>query len=1141
MVEVEVERPAYGKSAFDRAGFELLYSNKVFSISGAEISRGDGVVAAEGMFRVSGDWKDWRGGLSIQIDRMRSSDIPAEFGMGGKGRVSGVVSGTIVAAKDFGGPLLVSGSVRGDSLVMGSYPEPATLEAVFHGDGAGWTIENLILSEGENFVAASGAVGSGGALSVDIDGCGWDAARLALVAGEGGLPVYGWVECSGEVRGTIKELTADFDVRGFDLAFDTVRGLTLNGDIRKNEDGWFSSLKLFNRSVSVEAEVEVAAGGSGAGVSLEASGLSLKSLVEGFRAAGVADFSYWNAREGVVSCEVDAAMKGGMWEVSGSARGERLLVYGESVERVSVDFSYDRVLALRGGRMRMGGDEVRFGGELSGEGMRLDIVADAIELADVNLFSAYRVAGRAGFEARLEGPYGETALKGKFSSSSVELRGISLSAEGGSFGYHGGVITLDGTVARRGEEKYVVEGSYDIASGNIDVGVQFENAAPGTFQRFFNVDLWEEMSGAVDGTLRVIVAGGELSGTVELESDGLAWGEFALTRMEGEGGFRGSALEIKRLYAENEVSQISGEGLIDLSRRSDSLFNLEATSIDLDTLARLARLPFSVSGYGDVFVEIAGGAGEMRGSIEAYEPSVAGLQFDRMRGQFQLTGDAVTLKRFDFMRGGAVLELRALVPVGDSAESLEVIINGDGLPLAILNPFVEGAGIDLDGKLNLKDVTITEGKGSFVYGGVVEVEEGVLNYAELNQPVTGISGLFYLEEDVGAFSGFSGEFGGRRIDVTTGGVFFDGLYPSKIEVVFSDVTDASVEYGGFYRGKVDISGLYVSGSPRRMDIGGLEGAPVVRFHHGTIELSELPVSGGVAGAEGGVELSFTKGVKIEVGDEILLRSGGNLKLYPRGELVLGGTLAAPSLKGTLVSTRGFVRPGYSGMTFNVIEPVVIGFYSPGEMGVIPIFYAHGKARVSGIDVYVESSGPMVDLARIPAYQEFCQGYSVSGVGEGVTASAAPRILVGGEGDVEKLIPVCPSVHLYAYRDGLEMSVHDIMMHLTRADEIQAGTPVSQILTGVGASMFTPEIGTVIEQGINLENFEINLDPNKDLLVELEKRISPKIHVRLKRLFFSQEIQQEIEFRYKFRKKSYILWNVDQDNVQKYEVEYRIAF
>ncbi|MFH1540083.1 MAG: hypothetical protein ABIH66_14105, partial [bacterium] len=124
VAEVEVERPAYGKSAFDRAGFELLYSNRVFSISGAEISRGDGVVTVEGMFRASGDWKDWRGGLSIQMDRMRSSDIPAELGMGGGGRVSGVVSGTIVAAKDFGGPLLVSGSVRGDRLEMGSYPEP---------------------------------------------------------------------------------------------------------------------------------------------------------------------------------------------------------------------------------------------------------------------------------------------------------------------------------------------------------------------------------------------------------------------------------------------------------------------------------------------------------------------------------------------------------------------------------------------------------------------------------------------------------------------------------------------------------------------------------------------------------------------------------------------------------------------------------------------------------------------------------------------------------------------------------------------------------------------------------------------------------------------------------------------------------
>ena len=46
---------------------------------------------------------------------------------------------------------------------------------------------------------------------------------------------------------------------------------------------------------------------------------------------------------------------------------------------------------------------------------------------------------------------------------------------------------------------------------------------------------------------------------MELESDGVAWVDFTLTRVEAEGGFRVSFLEINKLYAENELSQISFE------------------------------------------------------------------------------------------------------------------------------------------------------------------------------------------------------------------------------------------------------------------------------------------------------------------------------------------------------------------------------------------------------------------------------------------------------------------------------------------------------------------------------------------------------------------------------------------------------
>ncbi|MEW5945969.1 MAG: hypothetical protein AB1742_07195, partial [bacterium] len=283
-------------------------------------------------------------------------------------------------------------------------------------------------------------------------------------------------------------------------------------------------------------------------------------------------------------------------------------------------------------------------------------------------------------------------------------------------------------------------------------------------------------------------------------------------------------------------------------------------------------------------------------------------------------------------------------------------------------------------------------------------------------------------------------------------------------------------------------------------------------------------------------------VRVQVGGGLMVRGGGNLKLFPEGELQLTGTAASPALKGALYSERGFVRPGYSDIVFQVIEPVVIGFYSPEGMGTVPIFYAHGRGRVSGLDVYMESSGPMIDIGGMPVYRELCQAYTVGGLAAGAAAGEAPKIAVGEREKVS--IPICPTIRLYAFEDNdpanPELSVQEIMAKITHTEELRAGTPVSRVLAAGAFGMFTPEIGSIVEQTINLENFRIDIDPNKDIHVQLEKRLADRLYVRLERLF-SQPVQQDLEMRYRFRGRSFLMWSVDQDNESTYEVEYRITF
>ena len=100
---------------------------------------------------------------------------------------------------------------------------------------------------------------------------------------------------------------------------------------------------------------------------------------------------------------------------------------------------------------------------------------------------------------------------------------------------------------------------------------------------------------------------------------------------------------------------------------------------------------------------------------------------------------------------------------------------------------------------------------------------------------------------------------------------------------------------------------------------------------------------------------------------------------------------------------------------------------------------------------------------------------------------------------------------------------------------------AEVLQAVTFSVFSPYVGVFIERGINLDNFAINLDQNKDILVELEKRLfNNRITVRYQRLF-SQNVEEEIEARYEFRKRSFLKWGIDQDNQTDYQVEYRLRF
>jgi hypothetical protein len=182
------------------------------------------------------------------------------------------------------------------------------------------------------------------------------------------------------------------------------------------------------------------------------------------------------------------------------------------------------------------------------------------------------------------------------------------------------------------------------------------------------------------------------------------------------------------------------------------------------------------------------------------------------------------------------------------------------------------------------------------------------------------------------------------------------------------------------------------------------------------------------------------------------------------------------------------------------------------------------------------SGPLLNLAEFPDYEKMCGEESEAAGGNFIRTVAAPTVRVG-ESDVS----ICPSLKLSAVTsNGTVLSNDQIMGKLTPAESITQGKNLNTIMREQLASTFSSAGSTIVEKYGQIDNFDLSLDPNRNVFVQLEKCVQPKVCFRYEQLF-AQEEKRLFESLYKFRKKSFILFGIDQNNQFNYDVEYRLNF
>lgn len=1170
------------QAAVTFAGKDFIYRGLRFGRFDGQVSYEDGradvgvslegvggAVEARGAVRTDGGLSSYF--AAVDFNGVSLPDLMNAGGVKISEPVEGVVGGNIVLRSDeTSGKPEFYGSARGDG--VSSYGiENASATVNFRYAGGGLTIENLVAESGPELLIADGTVGADGALDISVDAALGRVSTVLAVAGRADIPGDGALKLSGFIGGTLKEPSFHGDVEGRDVTVSTMSANRVTGSVKyENEVLTLSDFYIHSGKDRHEVDGWIDLEKRNLALDVKVSGASIAGLIGLAKDTFRLETEFPEGLDGIVSARasVGGSFDQPVAEMDVTARD--IFIYGETVTGAKLKMSYDKFLKVNEGLLDAAGGVIEVSGIIDPESLDLIFEGKSLRAEKVANAKPYDLKGAFGMFGTIAGSFKSPELGVSFSSEEISFHGTGFKVSDGKLVYRdGGLVELERMTAARGEEKYSFQGSYDLNADSLDMDVSFEKAelntlsdvlvsAAGldlaaakkskTYEKrpgFRSFKLPEGTNGALRGKCRLKYKG-SLEGVISLEGGNLTFGHYPIDGLTFEGAFEGKQIRITEFEAHNEKSIVQASGNVDLEQKASSRLSISAFGIELSRLHDMGLIKIPVGGMADLVVDLIGkeGGQNMAGSIEAYNPSVMNVAFDRARGQFEFDGNVITLKNLLLLLGDESVVVNAALPVYEEfKDKFRVAVSARNLDLSVLNPLLKETGVEIGGRATLDGVRITGNYDSPVFHGGVSLDSASVAHKDLKPPLSDINGKLKLEKNGLTVDSLQGKLGDRDVDFQ-GGIGFKGLAVDTVELAAADVDNLYLKYKNIYRGKIGLEnvGVKYTNDPRQLEITGRGGrTPVVYVHNG---IFTIPTFSGKSQAQPDVPIVFGAGnINLKVGENVVVQNAGkNLIMEPSGQITVGGRMSNPELKGWLTATRGQIRL-YTA-TFKIVEEAVIGFNTIKGVGIVPMFYLVGGTRVQGTDVTLYVSGPMIDINQYPAYRELCGvdkpgGEALPGGAVGITV---PTMAMGPGGEV--IVPVCPRYTFEAYEENdpaaPPLSEQAVLQKLGLVDLVSGGADTAEALRVIGFSAFSPYLGSYIEEGAGLENFTIDLDPNKDVLVKLEKRIKYRFSVRYERLF-SQEVKEQLDLRYEFRKRSFLKWGIDQDNQTDYQVEYRLRF
>lgn len=1154
-VKAEAQARGFSNAKYraDRAQAAFEYKSRELKLNYLNMEYGGASASLSGDVIFAKDWTFDAYWIEARIANMQPGEIARLLEAKDAPEMSGAVSGEILASKKRGEKPDISGTATAENFRVEPLRAEGPAMLSFSWSGGNLRIENLVYEGGGLSVLAQGSIPASGRMDINIESAQADVPTVLALIDRSDIKAKGTLRMAGALKGTASapSLSGNIDAGKIEiskLSIDSLAGgfeygagsLKLDG-MKFMADG---GEHLVNGKTSIKRGGPVALEIALNGAFADKVAAALHDI------AGTAEVKIPNLG-GRVFAKADITGDTIYPKFDISARIDGLTFYDETFLKATANLTlYRDKFDISGGRLSTEKSSMKFSGTIDGDAVDIDILARRFSIDEIALAYKNELSGVVDVTARVRGTTKSPAFVALLASPKIKLKDMDFKVEPVTVSYANDTLSLQNITLHRAMETYVATGTYDLAASSLDLYLTMTDATPDTIAEWLKAALPAGTAGKIAGSVHARSITGKLAGTMDVTGEALYVSKFPLGSAALKGAFSEGKLEVEEFHASNDTSEFKGTGTVNLEDPRKSQITLDASRVNLGMLADLGLFPYPVKGLADVNIGVGRDRDKdyMYGSVYAYDMSLADIAFDQARGSFEYSGDLLTLTQLQFIKDRQRILVRGDIPLTAGGEKnvdkrFQIIISSKNFELATFNPYLEKIGVSVRGEAEAKEVVLRGSMDRPAFEGSIAVTNATVRHSDISAPVEHINGNIVASGNALSLDGFSGEMNKRPVGIT-GGVFFNGLTPDRFEFTLDDVNNLYVEYKKLYRGMIDLRGLRIQGDMDRLIVTSATGRNAnITVHDGVYTLPETVEAAPGATSTATSTYTYSTGDKdlvVTAGRGLVVRTvGDKLNVTPSGTLRLHGDLLEPDIKGYLVASKGYLWLSALNIWFKLGDEAVIGFYSIDPLGIVPFFQATAEAHKGGLQIEMQVSGPMVNLQQLPEYQKMCgiDTGAAASVGRNTSSAiAAPQVQVG-----ENNVSICPSLKLSAVdKDGTQLSEDALLRKITPVDSLEKGQDISAIAKSQFQDLFTSYGSSIIEKYSRIDNFDLSLDPNRDIFIQLEKCLSQKYCLRYERLFAQQE-ETLFEIRYRFRKKSYLLWGIDQDSQSHYEVEYRLNF